>query len=101
MTNVLVQGTQPEHNFTFVGINELIVKAKAMRTYYENTTLNPTTFSDLKSETASYLALTSQMQDNMDKVYFDTSTFPYVQIPDVNSSSVFFADYLKVETIKK
>jgi hypothetical protein len=101
MANVLVQGTQPEHNFTFVGINQLIIKAKAMRTYYENTTLDATTFSSFNSETASYLALTSQMQDNMDKVYFDTSTFPYVQIPDVNSSSVFLADYLKVEIFKK
>lgn len=96
MVNVLTYGTQSYHNFTFAGLTHLVTKAKHMRTYYENTTLDSTTFSNLKSEASTYIELTGKMQANLDKIYFDPGTYPYIQLPDVNSSSTFYSDYLKV-----
>lgn len=96
MAHVINSGSDENQNFTFLGLTKLISTSKDIQNYYLNTTLDGDNFNSLKIEISTYSGLMTTMQTNLNKVYNDPLVYYGVQVPDVNSSNVYYISYLKV-----
>ena len=99
MAHVLNSGSDENQNFTFLGLTKLISTSKDIQNYYLNTTLESDNFGNLKSAISTYSGLMTTMQANLNKVYNDPLVYYGVQVPDVNSSNVYYISYLKVDSL--
>jgi hypothetical protein len=96
MAHVINDGSDDNHNFTFLGLTKMISAAKEIQTYYLNTSLDGTNFGNLATDISTYNGFMTKMQVNVNKVYNDPLVYYGVQVPDVNSSNVYYVNYLKV-----
>lgn len=96
IARALNNGTEDYHGFKFLGIHNLMTRAKQIQEYYLNTTLDSANLNALVSETSAYSGLMTTMRVNANKVYNDPAVYYGLQVPDVNSSNVFHVSYLTV-----